>query len=53
MGELFLHANLVLLGELRCRAPETIDWAQLTDAGVVQMLDDFEAARESETASRH
>jgi hypothetical protein len=37
----------VLLGELRRRAPEAIDWAGLADAGVVQMLDDFEAAQET------
>jgi hypothetical protein len=37
-------ANLTLLGELRRRAPEAIDWAGLTAAGIVQMLDDFEAA---------
>ena len=28
-------ANLVLLGELRRRAPEAIDWTELTAAGVV------------------
>jgi hypothetical protein len=29
---------------LRRRAPHAIDWAGLTAAGVVQMLDNFEAA---------
>jgi hypothetical protein len=29
-------ANLVLLGELRRRAPEAIDWAGLAAAGIVQ-----------------
>jgi hypothetical protein len=42
-----------LRGELRRRAPEAIDWAGLTAAGVVQMLDDFEAHIESKTARRH
>jgi hypothetical protein len=46
-------ANLMLLGELRRRAPHAIDWAGLTDAGVVQMLDAFEAAQESRSARRH
>jgi hypothetical protein len=32
-------ANLVLLGELRRRAPHAIDWGRLTAAGIVQMLD--------------
>jgi hypothetical protein len=42
-------ANLVLLGELRRRAPEAIDWDGLTAAGIVQMLDAFEAAQEART----
>jgi hypothetical protein len=46
-------ANMTLLGELRWRAPEAIDWAGLTAAGIVQMLDDFEAARASQTARHH
>jgi hypothetical protein len=46
-------ANLTLLGELRRRAPHAIDWAGLSDAGIVQMLDDFEAARDSGTTRRH
>jgi hypothetical protein len=46
-------ANLVLLGALRRAAPRAIDWAGLTAAGVVQMLDDFEAARASQTARHH
>jgi hypothetical protein len=46
-------ANLVLLGELRRRAPEAIDWGSLAAAGVVQMLDAFEAARASQTARHH
>jgi CBS domain-containing protein len=46
-------ANLILLGELRRRAPAAIDWAGLTEAGVVQMLDEFEATRDSGMASRH
>jgi hypothetical protein len=45
-------ANLTLLGELRRRAPEAIDWAGLTAAGIVQMLDAFEAAQEA-PARRH
>jgi hypothetical protein len=45
-------ANLVLLGELRRRAPEAIDWERLTDARVVQTLDAFEAAMDS-SARRH
>jgi hypothetical protein len=40
-------SNLTLLGELRRRAPEVIDWAGPTAAGVVQMLDAFEAAQEA------
>jgi hypothetical protein len=36
-------ANLVLLGELRRRAPEAIDWTGMPD--VVPVLDAFEAAR--------
>jgi hypothetical protein len=36
-------ANLVLLGELRRRAPEAIDWAAMGD--VIPVLDAFEAAR--------
>jgi hypothetical protein len=40
-------ADLVLLGELRRRAPEAIDWAGLTEAGVVAELDAFEAAQEA------
>ena len=39
--------NLTLLGELRRRAPHAIDWAGLTAAGVVQMLDDFEAVHQT------
>jgi len=46
-------ANLTLLGKLRRRAPEAVDWAGLTAAGIVQMLDDFEAARDSQTARHH
>jgi hypothetical protein len=46
-------ANLLLLAELRRRAPEAIDWGPLFAAGVVQMLDDFEAAQESRSAHRH
>jgi len=46
-------ANLTLLGALRRRAPEAIDWAQLTAAGVVAQLDAFEAARASQTAGHH
>jgi hypothetical protein len=46
-------ANLTLLGALRRRAPDAIDWGPLFAAGVVQMLDDFEAARESRAARRH
>jgi len=45
-------ANLTLVGELRRRA-EAIDWAGLTAAGIVQMLDAFEAARASQTARHH
>jgi hypothetical protein len=40
-------ANLVLLSELRRRAPHAIDGAGLTAAGVVAQLDAFEAAQES------
>jgi hypothetical protein len=32
---------------------EAIDWERLTGAGMVQMLDEFEATRDSEMASRH
>jgi hypothetical protein len=46
-------ANLVLLSELRRRAPYAIDWAGLSDAGVVAQLDAFEAAMKSKTARRH
>jgi hypothetical protein len=45
-------ANLVLLGALRRRAPEAIDWAGFTAAGVVAQLDAFEAAQEA-PARRH
>jgi hypothetical protein len=41
-----------LLGELRRRAPHAIDWAGLTAAGIVQMLDAFEAMQESRSV-RH
>jgi hypothetical protein len=44
-------ANLTLLGELRRRAPEVIDWDAMGD--VVPVLDAFEASRVSETARRH
>jgi hypothetical protein len=40
-------AVLVLLGELRRRAAESIDWERLTDAGVVQMLHDFEVVHQT------
>jgi hypothetical protein len=43
----------VLLGELRRRAPEAIDWAGLAAAGVVSQLDAFEAAMDSRIARRH
>jgi len=43
-------ANLALLGELRRRAPEAIDWAAMGD--VVSVLDAFEAAREIEPHAR-
>lgn len=39
-------ANLVLLAELRRRAPRAIDWAPLFATGVVDALDAFEAARD-------
>jgi len=38
---------------LQNRAPQAIDWAGLMAAGIVQMLDDFEAARDSKTARHH
>jgi hypothetical protein len=38
---------------LRRRAPEAIDWAGLTAAGIVQMLDAFEAAQEARSARQH
>jgi hypothetical protein len=44
-------ASLVLLGELRRRAPEAIDWTAMGD--VVPMLDAFEAAIDSRAAHRH
>ncbi len=37
--------NMTLLGELRRRAPEAIDWSRMGD--VIPMLDAFEATRES------
>jgi hypothetical protein len=46
-------ASLILLGELRRRAPEAIDWTGLAAAGVVQMLDAFGAARASQTVRHH
>jgi hypothetical protein len=46
-------ANLILLGELRRRAPHAIDWAGLTAAGVVQMLDAFEAAQRCRATRQH
>jgi hypothetical protein len=44
-------ASLVLLGELRRRAPHAIDWTAMGD--VVPILDEFEAARASQTARHH
>jgi hypothetical protein len=44
-------ANLMLLGELRRRAPHAIDWTAMGD--VVPILDEFEAARASQTAPHH
>ena len=38
------HGVTVTLGELRRRAPRSINWGPLMAAGVVEMLDDFEAA---------
>jgi hypothetical protein len=45
--------SLLLLGALRRCAPQAIDWAGLTDAGIVNQLDAFEAAMDSKTARRH
>jgi hypothetical protein len=42
-------ANLTLLGELRRRAPEAINWAGMPDV----ILDAFEAERASQTAHHH
>jgi hypothetical protein len=36
-------ANLALLSELRRRAPDAIDWDQLTAAGVVAQRDAFQS----------
>jgi hypothetical protein len=44
-------ANLVLLAELRRRAPHAIDWTAMGD--VVPLLDAFEAAMESKVARQH
>jgi hypothetical protein len=44
-------ANLTLLGALRRRAPDAIDWAAMGD--VVPVLDAFEAAMDSRIARRH
>jgi hypothetical protein len=44
-------ANLVLLGELRRRAPHAIDWTAM--GNVVPILDEFEAARASQAARHH
>jgi hypothetical protein len=46
-------ANLTLLAELRRRARHAVDWGSLTAAGIVQMLDDFEAARVGQMARHH
>jgi hypothetical protein len=46
-------ANLTLLGALRRRAPEAIDWEQLTAAGIISQLDAFEAAQGARPARRH
>jgi hypothetical protein len=46
-------ASLTLLAELRRRAPEAIDWERLAEAGIVDMLDAFEAARDSRAAHQH
>jgi hypothetical protein len=46
-------ANLTRLAELRRRAPHAVDWARLSDAGVVHLLDAFEAAQDSRMARRH
>jgi arylsulfatase A-like enzyme len=44
-------ANLTLLGELRRRAPEAINWAAMQD--IVPTLDAFEAHMAGKTARRH
>jgi hypothetical protein len=44
-------ANLLLLAELRRRAPHAIDWAGMPD--VVPVLDAFEAHMAGKTARRH
>jgi hypothetical protein len=41
------------MAELRRRAPRAVDWAALTAVGIVQMLDAFEVARDSEMTRRH
>jgi hypothetical protein len=44
-------AAVVLLGELRRRAPDAIDWDAMAD--VVPVVDAFEAHMASKSASRH
>jgi hypothetical protein len=44
-------ASLTLLAALRRRAPDSIDWAGMSD--VIPILDEFEAARDSRAAHRH
>jgi hypothetical protein len=41
-------ASLTLLGELRRRAPEAIDWSGMPD--IVPILDAFDAALDGRTA---
>jgi hypothetical protein len=45
--------NMTLLGELRRRPPDAVNWPGLTAAGVAQKRDDFEAAWDSQIARRH
>jgi hypothetical protein len=51
VGQQVNTASLTLLGELRRRAPEAVDWMGIPD--IVPLLDAFEAAMDSNTVHRH
>lgn len=49
VGPLWINAaNLTLLGEMRRRAPDAVDWGPLLASGVVDTLDAFENWRDGQ-----